>query len=161
MWKWTRGEESKPVPPSGVSGTPNSAPPALSVSSTEPVQPVLTLQVVESFCPDVTHIGKSILIRGELSGSESVYLNGELEGSVELRDSSLTVGPNGHIRANVEARNIVLHGRVDGNLYGSERVELKKSAVLVGDINTPRIAIEDGAYLKGNVQIIQKDIRSP
>jgi cytoskeletal protein CcmA (bactofilin family) len=61
----------------------------------------------------------------------------------------------------VEARNIVLHGRVDGNLYGSDRVELKKSAVLVGDINTPRIAIEDGAYLKGNVQIIQKDIRSP
>jgi cytoskeletal protein CcmA (bactofilin family) len=60
----------------------------------------------------------------------------------------------------VEARNIVLHGRVDGNLYGSERVELKKSASLVGDINTPRIAIEDGAYLKGNVQIIQKDIRS-
>jgi cytoskeletal protein CcmA (bactofilin family) len=124
------------------------------------VQTVLTLQVIESFCPDVTHIGKSILIKGELSGSESVYLNGELEGSVELRDGSLTVGPNGRIRANVEARNIVLHGPVDGNLYGSERVGLKKSAVLVGDINTPRITIEDGAYLKGNVQI-QKDIPSP
>ena len=80
-------------------------------------------------------------------------------GSVELRDGSLTVGPNGRIRANMEARNIVLHGRVDGNLYGSERVELKKSAVLVGDVNTPRITIVDGAYLKGNVQI-QKDIPS-
>jgi cytoskeletal protein CcmA (bactofilin family) len=159
MWKWTRGEESKPAPPSGI-GTTNTAPPALNVSSAESVQTVLTLQVVESFCPDVTHIGKSILIKGELSGSESVYLNGELEGSVELRDGSLTVGPDGRIRANVEARNIVLHGRVDGNLYGSERVELKKSAVLVGDINTPRITIEDGAYLKGNVQI-QKDIPSP
>ena len=107
-------------------------------------------------------LGKSRMrrrARPDLCGGRSVMVVPTATGSVELRDGSLTVGPNGRIRANVEARNIVLHGRVDGNLYGSERVELKKSAVLVGDVHTPRITIVDGAYLKGNVQI-QKDIPS-
>ncbi len=114
----------------------------------------------ESLYPEATHIGKSIAIKGEVFGSENVYLAGELEGSVELTEGNLTVGPDGRIRANVQARSIVVHGRVDGNLYGIERVELKKSAVLVGDINTPRIVIEDGASLKGSV-LVQKDIPSP
>jgi cytoskeletal protein CcmA (bactofilin family) len=160
MWKWTRKDQNEPVPPSGTSGTPTAAPPAIGVPSQEPVRTVLTPQSVESFRPDVTHIGKSIVIKGEVSGSESVYLNGELEGSVELLDGSLTVGPDGRVRANLQARNIVVQGRVDGNLYGIERVELTKSAILVGDIYTPRITIEDGASLEGNVQI-QKDVPSP
>ena len=160
MWKWTRKDQNEPVPPSGTSGTPTAAPLAISVPSQEPVRTVLTPQSVESFRPDVTHIGKSIVIKGEVSGSENVYLNGELEGSVELLDGSLTVGPDGRVRANLQARNIVVQGRVDGNLYGIERVELKKSAILVGDIYTPRITIEDGASLEGNVQI-QKDVPSP
>ena len=108
----------------------------------------------------MAHIGESIAIKGELSGSEDVYLDGELEGRVELLDGSLTVGPHGRIRANLQAPQILIRGRVDGNLYGRERVELKKSAILVGDIYTPRIAIEDGAYLKGNIRS-QEDIASP
>jgi len=131
-----------------------------SVLSRQPVQVVLTPQSAESFRSDVAHIGKSIAIKGELSGSEDVYLEGELEGRVELLDGSLTVGPDGRIRGNLQAPQIVVRGRVDGNLYGRERVELKKSAILVGDIYTPRIAIEDGAYLKGNVRS-QEDIASP
>jgi len=110
---------------------------------------------VEGSFPEVTHIGKSIVIKGEASGSENVYLDGELEGSVELVEGNLTVGPDGRIRANVQARSIVVHGRVDGNLYGIKRVELKKSAVVVGDIYTPRIVIEDGTPLKGSV-LVQK-----
>ena len=106
--------------------------------------------------PEATHIGKSIVIKGEVSGSENVYLAGELEGSVELLEGDLTVGPDARIRANVRARAIVVHGRVDGNLYGIKRVDLKKSSVLV-DICTPRIAIEEGASLKGSV-LVQKDI---
>jgi cytoskeletal protein CcmA (bactofilin family) len=102
---------------------------------------------------DVTHIGKSIVIKGDVSGSGNVYLDGELEGSVELRDGALTVGSEGRIRANLQARSIVVHGRVDGNLYGLERAELKKSATVVGDIYTPRNAIEDGAFLEGNVWV--------
>ena len=100
------------------------------------------------------------MIKGEASGSENVYLDGELEGSVELLEGNLTVGPDGRIRANVQARSIVVYGRMDGNLYGIKRVELKKSAVVVGDIYTPRIVIEDGASLKGSV-LVQKDIPRP
>lgn len=105
---------------------------------------------------DVAHIGRSVIIKGELSGSEDLYLDGEVEGNIELRDHNLTLGPNGRIRANVNAKEIIIHGKVDGNLIGSERVELKKSAVLVGDIATQRIVIEDGAYFKGGIDI-QKD----
>jgi cytoskeletal protein CcmA (bactofilin family) len=111
----------------------------------------------ESLRSETTHFGKSIVIKGDISGSENVYVDGELEGSVELIDGNFTVGPDGRIRANVRAGSIVVHGRVDGNLYGLERVDLKRSAVLVGDIYTPRIAIEEGASLKGSV-LIQKDI---
>ena len=160
MWKWTSKEESKPAPPGRISGTPSGAPPVPSVPSREPARVVLTPQSAESLRPDVAHIGKSIAIKGELSGSEDVYLDGELEGRVELLDGSLTVGPGGRIRGNLQAPQILIRGRVDGNLYGRERVELKKSAILVGDIYTPRIAIEDGAYLKGNVRS-QEDIASP
>jgi cytoskeletal protein CcmA (bactofilin family) len=92
-------------------------------------------------------------VKGELSGSEDLYLDGEVEGSIELRGNSLTVGPNGRVRANVHARDVVVHGKVDGNIRGTERVELKKSAVLNGDIATQRIVIEDGAYFKGAIDI--------
>ena len=102
---------------------------------------------------DVAHIGKSVLIKGELSGSEDVYLDGEVEGSIQLHDHSLTIGPNGHIRANINAKEIVIHGKVDGNVTGSQRVELRKSAILVGDIATQRILIEDGAFFKGGIDI--------
>ena len=107
----------------------------------------------ENFRADVAHIGKSVLVKGELSGSEDLYLDGEVEGSIELRDHSLVVGPHGRVRAHIHARDVVLHGKVDGNIKGTERVELKKSAVLVGDIFTQRIVIEDGAYFKGAIDI--------
>jgi cytoskeletal protein CcmA (bactofilin family) len=102
---------------------------------------------------DVAHIGKSVLIKGELSGSEDLYLDGEVEGSIDLQDHSLTIGPHGRVRANVIARDVVVHGKVDGNVQGTERVELKRSAVLMGDIATQRIVIEDGAYFKGAIDI--------
>ena len=107
---------------------------------------------------DVAHIGKSVLIKGELSGSEDLYLDGEVEGSIDLQDHSLTIGPHGRVRANVNARDVVIHGKVDGNVQGTERVELKRSAVLMGDISTQRIVIEDGAYFKGAIDI-KKDTK--
>jgi cytoskeletal protein CcmA (bactofilin family) len=102
---------------------------------------------------DVAHIGKSVVVKGELSGSEDLYLDGEVEGSIELRNNSLTIGPNGRVRANVQAKDVVVHGKVDGNVRGTDRVELKKSAVLNGDISTQRIVIEDGAFFKGAIDI--------
>ena len=113
----------------------------------------MDLKPADNFRADVAHIGKSVLVKGELSGSEDLYLDGEVEGNIELRDHSLIVGPHGRVRANVHARDVVVHGKVDGNIRGTERVELKKSAVLVGDISTQRIIVEDGAFFKGAVDI--------
>jgi cytoskeletal protein CcmA (bactofilin family) len=103
--------------------------------------------------PLQTNIGKSVVVKGELSGSEDLYVDGEVEGSISLRGQNLTVGPNGRVRANVEARDVIVHGKVDGNLCASDRVDLRKSASLTGDISTARISIEDGAYFKGTIDI--------
>jgi len=102
---------------------------------------------------EIATIGKSVVVKGELSGSEDLVVDGEVEGSIALRGQSLTIGPNGRVRANIEARNVIVHGRVDGNIYASERVELRKSASLSGDITTARISIEDGAFFKGTIDI--------
>ncbi len=105
-----------------------------------------------SYSADVAHIGKSVFIKGELSGSEDLYLDGEVEGSIELVGHALTIGPNGRVRAHIQAQEIVVHGKIDGNLQAN-RIELKKSAIVVGDIITQRILIEDGAFFKGSVDV--------
>lgn len=160
MWKWTHKKDENRRESGVRSGRPSTAPSAVGLPSPEPVKKIPGPESVNDFHPAVTHIGKSIVIKGELSAGENVYLDGELEGSIELRNSDLTVGPNGRICAHLQARNIFVQGRVNGNLYGVERVELKNSAVLVGDIRTQRIAIEEGAQLKGGV-LIQKVVPSP
>jgi cytoskeletal protein CcmA (bactofilin family) len=146
MWK----RDEKPVAPAA----PQPATPNVTTSPTmREVRPMEMPKTGENYKADVAHIGKSVLIKGELSGSEDLYLDGEVEGNIELRDHSLTVGPNGRVRANVHARDVVVHGKVDGNVHGTERVELKRSAVLTGDIATQRIIIEDGAFFKGAIDI--------
>ncbi len=102
---------------------------------------------------NLAQIGKSVVIKGELSGSEDLYVDGQVEGSIALKGNSLTVGPNGQVKANVEAKGVVVQGKLDGNVQASDRVELRKSAVVNGDISTQRISIEEGAYLKGKVDI--------
>jgi cytoskeletal protein CcmA (bactofilin family) len=102
---------------------------------------------------DLAQIGKSVVIKGELSGSEDLYVDGQVEGSISLKGNSLTVGPNGQIKASVEAKVVVVQGKLEGNVQASDRVELRKSAVLHGDISTQRISIEEGAYLKGKIDI--------
>ena len=108
---------------------------------------------MDTYRADVAHIGKSVIIKGELSGSEDLYLDGEVEGNIDLHNHNLVIGPNGRVRANVHAKDVVIHGKVDGNVKGVEKVELKKSALLNGDINTQRIVIEDGAFFKGAIDI--------
>jgi cytoskeletal protein CcmA (bactofilin family) len=102
---------------------------------------------------EFAHLGKSVVIKGELSGSEDLYVDGNVEGSIELRNHSLTVGPNGNVKANISAKAVVIQGKVDGSVNASDRVELRKSAVVTGDLTTQRIAIEEGAFLKGKVDI--------
>jgi cytoskeletal protein CcmA (bactofilin family) len=98
-------------------------------------------------------IGKSVVIKGELSGSEDLYLDGQVEGSIELRNHSLTVGPNGTVKANVVAKGVIVQGKLEGSVSASERVELRQSAVVTGDLSAQRVSIEEGAYLKGKVDI--------
>jgi len=102
---------------------------------------------------DLAQIGKSVIIKGELSGSEDLYVDGQVEGSISLKNNSLTVGPHGQIKASVESKVIVVQGKLEGNVQASDRVELRKTAVFTGDITTQRISIEEGAYLKGKVDI--------
>jgi cytoskeletal protein CcmA (bactofilin family) len=162
MWKARPDEKpatpNQPQNPSSTAGVG-----AASAQSAAPARqnamPASPQPRAEAFRAEMAHIGKSVLIKGELSGSEDLYLDGEVEGSVELKQHSLTIGPHGRVRANVHAREVIVHGKVDGNLHADERVELKKSAILMGDIATQRIVIEDGAYFKGAIDI-QKDAKS-
>ena len=98
------------------------------------------------------HIGKSVIIKGELSGSENLYVDGEVEGSIQLDGHSLTIGQNGRVRANLKAKDIVVQGRVDGSVTAGDRLDLRKTAVLIGDIQAQRLAVEDGAFLKGKIE---------
>jgi cytoskeletal protein CcmA (bactofilin family) len=102
---------------------------------------------------EFAHIGKSVVIKGELSGSEDLYLDGQVEGSILLKGNNLTIGPNGQVKANVDAKGITVQGKLEGNCQASERMDLRKSAIVLGDVTTKRIAIEEGAYLKGKVEI--------
>ena len=102
---------------------------------------------------EVAHIGKSVVIKGELSGSEDLYVDGNVEGKIELRNHSLTVGPNGKVKADVSAKAVVIQGKLEGSVNASDRVELRKTAVVTGDLTTQRIAIEEGAFLKGKVEV--------
>ncbi len=109
---------------------------------------------------EFAHIGKSVIIKGELSGSEDLYIDGQVEGTIELRSNNLTIGPNGQVKANVNAKGVTIQGKLEGNINASLRAELRKSAVAVGDITTQRVSIEEGAYFKGKVDI-QRDGNKP
>ena len=105
---------------------------------------------------EFAHIGKSVIIKGELSGSEDLYVDGQVEGSIELSGNRWIIGPHGQVRARANAKGVIVQGKLEGNIQAGERVELTKSAILVGDIATQRVAIEEGAYFKGKVDI-QRD----
>jgi cytoskeletal protein CcmA (bactofilin family) len=109
---------------------------------------------------EFAHIGKSVIVKGELSGSEDLYVEGQVEGKIELHDNSLTIGPNGRVRADVSGKGVIVQGKLEGNINVSERAELKKSAIAVGDIVAKRLAIEEGAYYKGKIDV-QRDMGKP
>ncbi len=109
---------------------------------------------------EIATIGKSVVVKGELSGNEDLVIDGDVEGSITLRGQTLTVGPHGRVRANIEARNVIVYGRIDGDILAADRVDLRKSASLSGNIATTRISIEDGAFFKGGIDI-QKPESAP
>ncbi|MGB6131471.1 MAG: polymer-forming cytoskeletal protein [Acidobacteriaceae bacterium] len=101
-------------------------------------------------------IGKSLVIKGEVTGSESLYIDGKVEGSINLAGNRVTVGRNGQVAANISAREIVVLGKVRGNVTASDRVDIRSEGSLTGDVTAQRISIEDGAFFKGGI-----DIRKP
>jgi len=102
-------------------------------------------------------IGKSVMIKGQIVSREDLTIDGEVEGTVELQEHRLTIGPHGKVRADIKAREIVVLGNVYGNVDVADKIEIRKDAKLVGDIKTARIVIEDGAYFKGTTDIVRPE----
>lgn len=100
-----------------------------------------------------TVIGKSVMIKGELSGNEDLYMDGDIEGTITLSDHTLTIGPNARVRADIQVRDVIVFGNVTGNLYAAGRVDLRHSAVVHGDIFGGRLSIEENAMVKGRVEL--------
>jgi cytoskeletal protein CcmA (bactofilin family) len=109
-------------------------------------------------------IGKSLVIKGEVTGSESLYIDGRVEGTINLPGNRVTIGRNGTIQANVNAKELVVLGKVKGNITASDRVDIRNEGSLAGDVICQRISIEDGAYFKGSIDIRkpgQKEMNGP
>lgn len=104
-------------------------------------------------------IGPSIHIDGDLRGQEDLIIQGEVRGTIQLKDNSLTVGSDGKIFADVYAQSVVVEGKVEGNLFGSERVVIKRSADVVGNIVSPRVSLEEGGRFKGKIEMDDEEIR--
>jgi cytoskeletal protein CcmA (bactofilin family) len=100
-----------------------------------------------------TVIGKSVIIRGELSGNEDLYIDGDIEGTITLQESRLTIGPNANVKADISVRDVIIFGHLTGNIHASGRVDLRQSAFVGGDIFAGRLSIEESAILKGRVEL--------
>jgi cytoskeletal protein CcmA (bactofilin family) len=104
-------------------------------------------------------IGKAVVVKGQVFSREDLFLDGEVEGSIEMPESRLTVGPNGRVRAGIKARELVVLGTINGNVDIGDKTDIRREAKLVGDIKTVRITIEDGAYFKGSIDIVRPDAK--
>ena len=155
MWK-PRPEDGKPMNMNPTQPAQPVPPPVAAAAPSIPTPQKETPKASDPHRADVGHIGKSVQIKGELTGSEDLYLDGSIEGTVDLRDHSLIIGPNGKIKASISARDLVVHGRVEGNITATGRVELRESCTLIGDVSTQRIVIEDGAFFKSAIDIKAK-----
>jgi cytoskeletal protein CcmA (bactofilin family) len=105
---------------------------------------------------DVVNIGKSVVIKGELNGSEDLTIEGHVEGKIELKDHVLTIGPNGKIKAQVFAKSVIVLGEVNGNVTATEKVDIRDNGSVDGDIISPRVAIAEGAHFRGSVDMQRK-----
>ena len=140
---WKRDEAVKPTP---AVGQPPAAAAELRTSNyaTEPSRGIERSAV---------NIGKSVVIKGELNGSEDLTIEGQVEGKIELRQNVLTIGPNGRIKAQVFAKSVVVLGEVTGNVTASEKVDIRDNGSVDGDIAAPRVAIAEGAHFRGSIDM--------
>jgi cytoskeletal protein CcmA (bactofilin family) len=106
-------------------------------------------------------LGKSVIVNGQIFSREDLTIDGEVEGTVELQEHRLTVGPNGKVIAGIKAREVVVLGTIHGNVETTDKIDIRKDAKLLGDIKTARVVIEDGAYFKGNIDIVRAEVPKP
>jgi len=147
MWKPTNqpATPGRPAEPE----RPSTSTPTTAISS----EPAAAPRPITTTTSDQATIGKSLVIKGEVTGSESLYIDGRVEGSINLSGNRVTVGRNGVVAANINAREIVVLGKVRGNLTASDRVDIRSDGSLTGDVVAARISIEDGAFFKGGIDI--------
>lgn len=149
----------KPATAPTKQNTPEPEKPAMSTTPTLPnaePTPVAAPRTSIVNSQEQATIGKSLVIKGEVTGSESLYIDGRVEGSVNLPGNRVTVGRNGQVQANINAKEVVVLGKVKGNVTASDRVDIRNEGSLGGDVVCQRISIEDGAWFKGSI-----DIRKP
>ncbi len=154
---WNRRKEDTP-PPRSPSPMPTST------DLTREGIPLSTTptRVVEPSGGSSAAIGKSVVVKGQIYSREDLYVDGEVEGTIEVQEHRLTVGPNGKVQASIKAREVVIRGTVHGNISAGEKIDIRKDAKLVGDLKTGRIVIEDGAYFKGSIDIVRPEVtRTP
>jgi cytoskeletal protein CcmA (bactofilin family) len=125
----------------------------------EEVALMQTIKEPDSARREMTLIGKSVVIKGELSCGEDLYIDGQVEGAIDPKGNRLTIGPNARVKANINACAVVVQGKLEGNIQATDRVDLKQSAVVMGDIATQRISIDEGAYFKGSVNIQKEALK--
>lgn len=166
MWNKRREEEPQrpytpPAPaPAPAAVVPKPTPTPISVEPKKEATPVSSMPQPR-FEPESrggsATIGKAVRIVGQIYTKEDLYVDGEVEGTVEAVEHKLTIGPNGVVKAAVKAREVVALGNISGNVEATDKIEIRKDAKLVGDIKTARIIIEDGAYFKGSIDIVKPE----
>jgi cytoskeletal protein CcmA (bactofilin family) len=160
---WNRRKDEEPLKPS--------VPPSPPAAAFKPIEPIQKEPTPVSSTPTgrfepesrgaSANIGKAVKIVGQIFTKEDLYIDGEVEGTVEGLESKLTIGPHGVVKSGIRVREVVVIGGVQGNVEASEKIEIRKEARLVGDIKTARIIIEDGAYFKGSIDIIKPEPPKP
>jgi cytoskeletal protein CcmA (bactofilin family) len=103
--------------------------------------------------PESSHLGKSFKFKGDIAGSEDIYIDGEVEGTILLPNQIVTVGPNGQVNADIQARELLVQGKVKGNAKAQDRIEVTRTGSVLGDLSMARISIQDGAFIQGRIDI--------
>ena len=142
---WKRDEAVRPATPAAPQPQ---APQIVSAGARSDARP--------SMEKDIVNIGKSVVIKGELNGSEDLTIEGHVEGTIQLREHVLTIGPNGRIKAQVFAKAVIVLGEVTGNVTASDKVDIRDNGSVDGDIISPRVAIAEGAHFRGSVDMQRK-----
>jgi len=151
---WKRDDAVKPAPPGGGPAAAGTGQNTQSNITTSPApEPARTSDAARGMEKGPVNIGKSVVIKGELTGSEDLTIEGHVEGKIELRQNVLTIGPNGRIKAQVFAKSVVILGEVTGNVTASEKVDLRDNGSVDGDIAAPRVAIAEGAHFRGSIDM--------